>query len=116
MMALWSYLDAIRNCFNLPWLVAEDFNEIVTSSEKRGGRVNHSNSGFGNWIDRNGLVYLGFIGSKFTWMTKKGVHEEIWERLDRALCSMDWRLLFVEGFMRHLPRVLSDHCHILIQL
>ena len=101
--ALWNYLDAIRNCFQLPWLVAGDFNEIVNSSEKRGGRFHHANSGFGDWIDRNELVDMGFIGAKFTWMTKRGVHEEIWERLDRAVCSMEWRLQFMEGLVRHLP-------------
>ncbi|KAK3231083.1 hypothetical protein Dsin_002964 [Dipteronia sinensis] len=113
---LWSYLDAIRSCFALPWLVAGDFNEIVSSSEKRGGRFSHPNSGFSNWIERNELVDLGFIGSKFTWMMKMGIGEEIWERLDRALCSMDWRLHFTEAFVRHLPRILSDHCPVLIQL
>ncbi|KAK2650977.1 hypothetical protein Ddye_018466 [Dipteronia dyeriana] len=81
-----------------------------------GGRFRHSNSGFSNWIDMNELVDLGFIGSKFTWMTKRGIGEEICERLDKALCSMDWRIHFMEGFMRHLPRLMSDHCPILIQL
>ncbi|KAK3211028.1 hypothetical protein Dsin_015734 [Dipteronia sinensis] len=59
---------------------------------------------------------MRFIGPKYTWMTKWGISEEIWVRLDRALCSMDWRLRFGEGFIRHLPRVNSDHCHILLHL
>ena len=96
--------------------MAGDFNEITNPSEKRGGRPTHSNSGFGDWIDRNELVDLGFLGPRFTWMTRRGIGEEIWERLDRALCSMDWRVKFGEGFVRHLPRVMSDHCPILIQL
>ncbi|KAK3183242.1 hypothetical protein Dsin_030528 [Dipteronia sinensis] len=47
-------------------------------------------------------------------MTKRGISEDIWERLDRALCSMDWRIMFAEGYVRHLPRVASDHCPILL--
>ena len=113
---LWRYLDSIRGCFQLPWLIAGDFNEIICNSEKRGGRSKFSNSGFAAWIDRNCLVDMGFIGSKFTWMTKRGIGEEIWERLDRAICSMDWRLCYAEGFVKHLPRVVSDHCPILIHL
>ena len=46
---------------------------IISSYEKRRGRFHRSNNGFGNWIDRNDLVDLGFIGSKFTWMTKRGI-------------------------------------------
>ncbi|KAK3231896.1 hypothetical protein Dsin_003777 [Dipteronia sinensis] len=84
--------------------------------KERGGRTTFSNSGFANRIDHNNLVDLGFIGSKFTWMTKRGIGEAIWEWLDRAFCFMDWRLQYAEGFVRHLPRVVSDHCPVLIQL
>ena len=49
-------------------------------------------------------------------MTRKGVSETILERLDRALCSNEWRLMFVEGFVKHLPRVTSDHCPIVLCL
>ena len=41
---------------------------------------------------------------------------EILERLDRALCSMGWRTLFAEGFIRHLPKTLSDHYSIMLYL
>ncbi|KAK2662858.1 hypothetical protein Ddye_001432 [Dipteronia dyeriana] len=85
-----------------------DFNEIISSSEKRGGSCKFSNNGFANWIDRNKLVDLGFIGSKFTWMTKRGIGEEIWERLDRALCSMDWRLCYPEVLEENLLKEYND--------
>ncbi|KAL5855027.1 hypothetical protein ACOSQ4_004829 [Xanthoceras sorbifolium] len=29
---------------------------------------------------------------------------------------MDWRLNYVEGFVKHLPRINSDHCSLLITL
>ncbi|KAL5831664.1 hypothetical protein ACOSQ4_017018 [Xanthoceras sorbifolium] len=29
---------------------------------------------------------------------------------------MDWRILFPEGFIKHLPRTHSDHCPILLKL
>lgn len=35
-------------------------------------------------------------------------------KLDRALSNEDWRLRFVEGAVRNLPKVKSDHCPILI--
>ncbi|KAL5782731.1 hypothetical protein ACOSP7_007760 [Xanthoceras sorbifolium] len=49
-------------------------------------------------------------------MSKRGFRDEIWCRLDRALCSMKWRMLFPEGFVKHLPRTHSDHCPILLKL
>lgn len=36
------------------------------------------------------------------------------ERLDRAMCFMDWRTTFAEGFVHHLPRVFSNHCPIML--
>ncbi|KAK2637748.1 hypothetical protein Ddye_025543 [Dipteronia dyeriana] len=33
---LWNYLDSITNCFDFPWMVAGDFNDITYNSEKRG--------------------------------------------------------------------------------
>ncbi|KAL5832771.1 hypothetical protein ACOSQ3_016445 [Xanthoceras sorbifolium] len=75
--SIWGYLHKIRKCFKGPWLVAGDFNEIVSLSEKRGGRSNFSKSGFLEWINNNGLIDMGFIGQKFTWMAKRGVGNEI---------------------------------------
>lgn len=35
-------------------------------------------------------------------------------RLDRALVKVDWRHLYPEGMVRHLPPLYSDHCPLLI--
>ncbi|KAK3218141.1 hypothetical protein Dsin_012111 [Dipteronia sinensis] len=93
-----------------------DFKKIVNSGEKIGGRNYFSKTGFTDWISENEHLDIGFVGQKFTWMTRKGIFEKIWERLDRALCSMEWTTLFVEGFVRYLPRTSSDHCPIMLIL
>ncbi|KAL5831677.1 hypothetical protein ACOSQ4_017031 [Xanthoceras sorbifolium] len=113
---LWRYLNDIRNCFVGPWVIMGDFNEITNSTENRGGRSNFSKTGFSEWIDNNDLVDMGFLGPKFTWMNKRGVGEEIWVRLDRALCTIDWRITFAEGLIKHLPRINSDHCPLFLKL
>lgn len=35
-------------------------------------------------------------------------------RLDRALCTVDWKARFPNAFVKHLPRVKSDHSPLLI--
>ncbi|KAH7568757.1 hypothetical protein JRO89_XS06G0045300 [Xanthoceras sorbifolium] len=72
--------------------------------------------GFRDRINANCLVDLGFVGQKFTWMVKRGVNDNIWCRLDRAVCSIDLRIMFPEGFIRHLLRINSDHCPIVLNL
>lgn len=37
------------------------------------------------------------------------------ERIDRALASQDWSLLFPEATLSHMVRTYSDHCPLLIQ-
>lgn len=113
---LWNYLDGVSTASNLPWLVAGDFNEIIYETEKKSGRPSHSNSGFGNWIGSSHLVDLGFFGADFTWCKKNEHGKVIWERLDGGLCSITWRHKFPEAFIRHLPRVKSDHCPLIISL
>ena len=70
-------------------MVLGDFNEITNSFEKRGGHNCFSKSCFVEWINDNKLVDIRFVGQKFTWMTRRGFREDIWENLDRALCSME---------------------------
>ncbi|XP_048422575.1 uncharacterized protein LOC125469371 [Pyrus x bretschneideri] len=113
---LWPYLDGVSAASKLPWLIAGDFNELIHSSEKKGGRPVNKNSGLGNWSSRNSLVDLGFIGAKFTWSKKNEHGEIVWERLDRGLCNIAWRHIFSEAYVRHLAKVKSDHCPLLIGL
>ncbi|KAK2655880.1 hypothetical protein Ddye_008932 [Dipteronia dyeriana] len=60
-------------------------------------------------------LLIWVIDPRFTWINKRSIWG-IWERLDRALCSMDRRLHYSEGFVVHLPRMLLDHCPVLIEL
>ncbi|CAL9001792.1 unnamed protein product [Prunus brigantina] len=106
--SLWKYFDGLAAVCNLPWLLLGDFNDIVCGEEKLGGN-------FIEWIDRNHLIDLGFSGANFTWCNKRGEEDIIWKRLDRGLCNIDWRFLFSEAHLSHLPRVNSDHCPIMVK-
>nr|XP_011457627.1 PREDICTED: uncharacterized protein LOC105349504 [Fragaria vesca subsp. vesca] len=108
---LWTYLANLAGSTSLPWVLIGDFNELISvddiSTKSLVGRC----GGLKNWISEAAMIDLGFKGSCFTWSNNR-----IKERLDRAFCNMDWRSIFSEAFIRHLPRTRSDHCPILLQL
>ncbi|CAN1147220.1 hypothetical protein LINPERHAP2_LOCUS15744 [Linum perenne] len=49
------------------------------------------------------------MGPKFTWF--RGSTKE---RLNRGLALESWRLIFSEAFVRHLPRIRSNHRPLLV--
>ncbi|CAA0835198.1 Unknown protein [Striga hermonthica] len=94
-----------------------DFNEVSHSSEKFGGRVVSMNRCvlLNNMMTTCGLSDLGKEGPAFTWCNTRHGLARIPERLDRVLANSSWRLLFPEASVKHLPRLHSDHCPLLLQ-
>ena len=64
----WDLLRTLDRKFNLPWLVAGDFNEILLSHEKFGGvlRSEAAMRDFREVVDDYGLRDLGCVGKKYT--------------------------------------------------
>ena len=64
----WQDLDRVGFRFGSWWLLIGDFNAIISSAKKKGGRIfgSSSHSLFGNFVQDNGLVDLGFSGNPFT--------------------------------------------------
>ena len=71
---------------------------------------------FRDVLDDCGFRDLGFEGGKFTWCN--GHHDgfTIWERLDRAVATMDWLDKFPTTKVVHLECGSSDHKSIVICL
>ena len=90
-MESWNLLRNLNGRFSVPRLCAGDFNEITKSHEKSGGRLSPymQMKIFRDVLDECGLMYLGFMGSKFTWFKNIANGISVWERLDRALGTMD---------------------------
>lgn len=86
---IWNLLYKIRDVIQLPWLIMEDFNEIVSSNEKHGGASGFTNIGFGEWIDNGNVTNLGFSGSRFTWIKNPLYSSSLRPRLDRALAIVN---------------------------
>ncbi|KAA3486982.1 Endonuclease/exonuclease/phosphatase [Gossypium australe] len=78
---LWEALKYTVLVDGTMWLAIGDFNAILASCEKRGGRVIGKRCAlFSEFMDSMGLHDLGFSGPNFTW-NRGGV----FERLDRAI-------------------------------
>ncbi|XP_026429991.1 uncharacterized protein LOC113326483 [Papaver somniferum] len=94
-----------------PWCMVGDLNGICSSSEKHGGsqKFNSANNGFKDFIQDRSLVDLGYIGPAFTWSNGATLSEPIYEKLDRAMCTTNWILMFKDTEVLHLPRISSDH-------
>ncbi|XP_015934914.3 uncharacterized protein LOC107461000 [Arachis duranensis] len=114
---IWQSIERIARNIGEPWLLIGDFNEIKDGTEKKGGRPINLRMcrNFANWIDRCGLVDLGFIGTRFTWRGPQWEgYDRVFKRLDRALSNPLWRTKFQEAVVKVLPRTNSDHHPLLL--
>ncbi|XP_027167230.1 uncharacterized protein LOC113767361 [Coffea eugenioides] len=83
---LWSAL-LDDNPMNDPWLLAGDFNVIISEEEKRGVLPVMLDEGveLRTFMAMVGVGDAGFSGPRFTWCNNRGGHARIWKRLDRVL-------------------------------
>ena len=114
----WTCLRRLKRRNAIPWLCAGDFNEIIRSHEKKGGRLRPKRQmgDFRDVLDECGFRDLGFVGGKYTWCNGHPDGFTIWERLDRAIATMEWIEKFPATKVMHLECGSSDHKPILICL
>ncbi|KAH0709277.1 hypothetical protein KY284_010704 [Solanum tuberosum] len=72
--------------------------------------------GFRQVVNFYELHDLGYIGNKFTWERGRGTNGWVSERLDRALATACWRILFNRATMYHMETACSDHMTLFISL
>lgn len=102
----------------MPWLCGGDFNEILKTHEKNGGRLRPYGQmeSFREVLDECNLFDLGFVGNKFTWSKNYPNGGMVWERLDRVICTTEWYDLFPSTNVQTLTCVSSDNNSIYIRL
>ena len=70
---------------------------------------------FNSAIDFCRLKELEFVGPLFTWIYQRGDDYQIRERLDRALVTLEWTLLFPMARVFHKSTSVSDHSPLLLK-
>ncbi|XP_075663243.1 uncharacterized protein LOC142632789 [Castanea sativa] len=109
---------SVAELHSLPWIIAGDFNEVLTREDKYGGRpINISRAiKFQDCLNNCRMFDMGFSGPRFTWSNRQPLTHLIQERIDRVFANTDWNVLYPEASVRHLERSHSDHCPIVLSL
>ena len=95
-----------------------DLNEILMSDDKFGGRIVNINRAlrFRDCLDNCKMLDIGFTGPRSTWSNRRPLTQLIQERIDRVFINIKWNVLFPEAIVKHLERIHSDHCPIMLSL
>ncbi|XP_019172990.1 PREDICTED: uncharacterized protein LOC109168419 [Ipomoea nil] len=115
---LWEGLSTDNFHMHEGWLAVGDFN-AVTCMEDVSNQQNFSNHrcvGMNEWIFKEGLIDMGFVGPRFTWTRGRESTTFTGARLDQALCNLDWITQHPGTKVSHITRVCSDHSPLLIEL
>lgn len=110
----WEELDSIGRCWNLPWLIAGDFNAVRKHAERSSGRATRlEREMFAGLVDEFGLLDFERQGPHFTF--SNGQDHPTCSRLDRFLANVQW----FESFGDHIEKVRgyfkSDHRLLILQ-
>ncbi|KAL3733434.1 hypothetical protein ACJRO7_022887 [Eucalyptus globulus] len=116
---LWSFLkDSNYNHTSFPWLCIGDFNEVLYHWEKFWRKEVHRYriAAFRDFLDACSLMDIESKGCVFTWSNNREGNALVKKRLDRAICNMEWWVLYpnVEAFA--FLAIGSDHSPILLSL
>lgn len=115
---IWENPKSLSSSYNRPWMIGGDFNDIISSNEKFGGRPMKSSrsSKMLKYINNCNLIDLGFKGCKFTRSNHRKKKGLIMERLGRILANEEWLKNFPNATTTHLPKTYSGHNPILVKL
>ncbi|XP_020252332.1 uncharacterized protein LOC109829702 [Asparagus officinalis] len=116
--SLWQDILTLKSHINGPWLLAGDFNSILSGEEKLGGAPisDTDTCDFQEFISSSHLKHLKSTCCYFTWCNKQDVDTRIWSRLDRVLVNDDWIHNYTSSQVEFLLLNCSDHSLALLSI
>ncbi|XP_019435172.1 PREDICTED: uncharacterized protein LOC109341683 [Lupinus angustifolius] len=114
--SLWDDIITVMRQTIGPWNCIGDFNVVRGANECRGSRLPCSTPSrdFLSFSEEANLVHLETKGAVFTWSNKRRGSALTEKRLDRSLFNDDWLSTWNSVNCCTLPRISSDHHHILL--
>ena len=107
---VWDRLTQIGLGRDDAWMLAGDFNELLSNDEKSGGAVRKESSfwDFRDMVQNCKLKEIQYSGNCLSW---GGWREKVWVqcRLDRSFGNSEWFSLFPRSNMEYLDMWASDH-------
>lgn len=114
----WSLLRQLAGLNSLPWVCIGDYNDLLTSNDKR-GRVEHPQwlfRGFQEAISDCRLTDIPLSGYSYMWSRGRESGNLVEQRLDRAMGNPEWHALFPRATLNNLIAPTSDHNPILLDI
>lgn len=112
---MWDELVGVHHFWNVPWCCIGDFNIVRFPSERLGNsRLTPAMELFSEFIEDLNLIDLPLERGSYTWSS--GSNQPSMSRLDRVLVSPDWEEHYPDVIQRILPRPISDHFPILVEI
>ncbi|XP_074302488.1 uncharacterized protein LOC141634059 [Silene latifolia] len=106
----WDLLRLLHEQSSLPWLCIGDFNEILYSTEMKGGsRAQWQMNNFHAAVDFCGLRDVVWEDYAFTYDNGQAGENNRQCMMDRAMCNEAWQDMFPYAKNFHLDREWSDH-------
>ncbi|KAL0011411.1 hypothetical protein SO802_006519 [Lithocarpus litseifolius] len=112
---MWDELAGVQQYWTAPWCCIGDFNVVRFPSERSGtSRLSPAMEQFSEFIEDLNLIDLPLEGGRFTWSS--GSDQQSMSRIDRVLVSHEWDEHYPDVIQRILPRPVSDHFPILVEV
>ncbi|XP_074297346.1 uncharacterized protein LOC141628057 [Silene latifolia] len=109
----WELLRVLSRQSLLPWICIGDFNEVLYSTEIKGGsRAQWQMNNFQAAVDDCGLRDISWEGYQFTYDNGQVRDANRQCMLDRAMGTSAWLDMFPYAKLLHLDREWSDHAPI----
>jgi hypothetical protein len=114
----WDLLRSLAHDVSLPWCVMGDFNDMLSTEDKRGGTTQPQwlIRGFIEAVQDSRLIDLPMDGYPYTWTKGRRAANPTEERLDRALATQSWLDEFHQFKFTNAIADRSDHSPILLTL
>lgn len=110
----WEELDSLGRYWELPWMLAGDFNAVKSRRERSSNKASISGrENFLEFCDEHCLLEFDRTGPLFTYSNKQEV--PTFSRLDRYLANIAWMEVFSEHKEKTLGFYGLDHIMVLLE-